>query len=432
MQPKTNRKRALSRRGFLKAAVASVAFPYIIPGSALGLDGAVAPSNRITMASIGVNGMGTADMRSFLGCPDAQVVAVCDVERAHRERAKGIVEEHYGAKGCDLYNDFRDVIARDDIDAVNIGTPDHWHVLISMAAAKSGKDVYCEKPLSKTIAEGRALCDTMKKYGRVFQTGTQLRSTRSVRYACELVQNGRIGKIHTIRTFVPTAPSNPLEPEQPVPDGLDYDMWLGPAPYKPYTPKRVHFSFRYFSDYAGGSMTDLGAHDNDIAQWGNGTQLTGPVAIEGAGEFPRDGLYDTCMKFKVEYTYANGVKIICSTDPNPQGTGVRFEGTDGWIYVRSSMDADPYSVLSSSIGPNEIHLYDSPNHWQNFLDCVKSRGETIAPPEVGHRSVSVCHLGNIALKLGRKLQWDPEQEHFVNDAEADRMLLSPMRGPWTL
>ena len=422
----------ISRRGFLKSAAAVAAFPNLVPGSALGLNGAVAPSNRIVMGSIGVNGMGTADMQAFLGCPDAHIVAVCDVERAHRERAKGMVEEHYAAKGCDCYKDFRELLARTDIDAVHIGTPDHWHVLISIAAAKAGKDIYCEKPLSKTIAEGRALCNAIKKYGRVFQTGTQLRSTNVVRYACELVQNGRIGKIHTIRTFVPVGPSNPLEPEQPVPDGLDYDMWLGPAPYRPYTPKRVHFNFRYFSDYAGGSMTDLGAHDNDIAQWGNGTQLTGPLEIEGEGEFPRDGLYDTCMKFKVTHTCVNGVKIICSTDPNPQGTGVRFEGSEGWIYVRGSIDAEPKSVLTSSIGPNEIHLYDSPNHWQNFLDCVKSRAKTIAHEEIGHRSVSVCHLGNIALNLRRKLRWDPDAEQFINDDEANRMLLSPMRAPWSL
>lgn len=425
-------KNKVSRRGFLKGAAAAVAFPNLVPASALGLNGAVAPSNRVIMASIGVNGMGTADMRAFLGCKDAHVIAVCDVERAHRERAKGIVEEFYGAKGCDMYADFRDVIARQDIDAVNIGTPDHWHVLISIAAAKSGKDIYCEKPLSKRISEGRALCNAIKKYGRVFQTGTQLRSTRNVRYACELVRNGRIGKIHTIRTFVPVGPSMPLQPAQPVPDGLDYNMWLGPAPCEPYTPKRVHFSFRYFSDYAGGTMTDLGAHDNDIAQWGNGTQLTGPVEVEGDGEFPKDGLYDTCMRFKVTYTYQNGVKLICSTDKNPQGTGVRFEGSEGWIYVRSNIDAEPKSVLTSSIGPNEIHLCDSQNHQQNFLDCVKSRGKTIAQEEIGHRSVTVCHLGNIALLLKRKLRWDPLAEQFKNDDEANRMLLSPMRAPWRI
>jgi len=381
--------------------------------------------------------MGTSDMQAFLGCPDCQVVAVCDVERVHRERAKKMVEHQYAAerqagtyKGCDAYGDFREIIARDDIDAVMIGTPDHWHVPISIAAAKAGKDIYCEKPLSRSIAEGRALCNAIRRYGRVFQTGTQLRSLRNVRFACELVRNGRIGKLHTIRTFLPAGTSIEPQPAMPVPDGFDYEMWLGPAPWAPYTAKRCHFYFRYVSDYAGGPMTDLGAHDNDIAQWGNGTEQTGPIEIEGKGEFPRDGLWDTVMTFKVHYRYANGVELICSSDPNPQGTGVRFEGTDGWVYTRSGIDGEPKSVLKSFIGPNEIHLYESANHQQNFLDCVRSRKDTICAAEIGQRSSSICHLGNIAMRLRRKLQWDPEKEQFVNDPEADRMLLAPMREPW--
>jgi predicted dehydrogenase len=428
---------SVSRRRFLQAAAAAVAGPYIIPASALGQAGNVAPGNRITLGCIGLNGMGTGDMRAFLGCKDAQVVAVCDVDASHRDRAKQIVEEHYAAerqagtyKGCHAYNDFREVIARNDIDAVLIGTPDHWHVFISIAAAKAGKDIYCEKPLCRSILEGRTLCETIKRYGRVFQTGTQLRSTRNVRYACELVRNGRIGKLHTIRTYIPPGSAIAPQPVMPVPAGFDYDLWLGPAPAAPYTEKRCHFSFRYISDYAGGVMTDLGAHDNDIAQWGNGTERTGPIEIEGAGEFPRDGLFNTAMRFKVNYRYANGVELICSTDPYPSGTGVRFEGTEGWVYTRSEIDAQPKSLLTSAIGPNEVHLYDSSNHQRNFLDCVKSRKETITPAEVGLRSVTVCHLGNIAMKLGRKLRWDPDRERFVNDPEADRLLSCPMREPW--
>ncbi len=429
----------VTRRTFLKAAVATVAAPYIIPGRALGLDGATAPSNRITLACIGVNGMGTADMNCFLGLGDVQVVAVCDVETAHRERARKAVDEHYAAekasgtyKGCDVYNDFREVVSRADIDAVCIGTPDHWHVPISVAAAKAGKDVYCEKPLSRCIGEGRQLCDTIKRYGRVFQTGTQLRSTRNVRYACELVRNGRIGKVHTIRTFVPAGSAIAPQPEMPVPPGFDYNLWLGPAPWAPYTEKRCHFNFRYISDYAGGVMTDLGAHDNDIAQWGNDTERTGPVEIEGVGEFPKDGLYDTVMKLKVHYRYANGVEVICSSDPNPQGVGVRFEGTDGWIYVRGSMDASDPAILKSEIGPSEVHLYDSNNHQRNFIDCMRSRKETIASAEIGQRSSTICHLGNIAMKLGRKLRWNPETEQFIDDPEANRLLWAPVRAPWII
>ncbi|NIA13815.1 MAG: Gfo/Idh/MocA family oxidoreductase [Nitrospiraceae bacterium] len=436
MGPTTNSGR-YSRRSFLKGAAAMAAAPYIVPASALGLDGAVAPSNRITMACIGVNSRGTGDMKSFLNHADTQVVAVCDVDKAHRERAKRIVETRYaknrsGYTGCDVYNDFRDVMARDDVDAVMIATPDHWHALIAIAAAKAGKDIYCEKPISKTVAEGRALCDAVRCYGRIFQTGSQLRSVRNVRFACELVRNGRIGKLHTIRTYLPPSPSCGPQPEMSVPQGFDYDLWLGPARWAPYTVRRCHRSFRYVSDYAGGTMTDLGAHDNDLAQWGNGTEHTGPVEIEGRGEFPRDGLFDAAMRYEVRYTYANGVTLICSTDPYPEGTGVRFEGTEGWVYTRWAINAEPQSLLETNIGPNEIHLYKSEDHHRNFLDCVKSRKETIVPAETGHRSITICHLGNIAMKLGRKLRWDPDRERFKDDPEADRYLLSPMRAPWRL
>jgi len=437
----SGRVRQLTRRDFLRStaggAVGLTTLPYLVSASALGLEGAVIPSNRIVVASIGVNGMGTTDMKAIMSNDDAQLAAVCDVDKAHRDRAKGIVEEYYRQKGqnnyqCDSYRDFREVIGRKDIDAVTVGTPDHWHVPISIAAARAGKDIYCEKPVSRFVAEGRLLSDTMKQYGRVFQTGTQLRSLRNVRFACELVRNGRIGKLHTIRTYLPEGFKIDSQQVMPVPDGFDYDMWLGPALWAPYTKKRCHYTFRYLSDYAGGPMTDLGAHDNDIAQWGHGTQLSGPVSVEGKGEFPDDGLYDTVISFKVEYTYADGVKLICSTDPYPSGTGVRFEGDEGWVYTRIGIDAYPKSVLNSTIGPNEIHLYESVNHQRNFLDCVKSRKETICPAEVGHRSATICHIGNIAMLLGRKLNWDPQKEQFVNDEEANRMLSRAYRSPWVL
>ena len=428
----------ISRRNFLKgAATTIVSAPFIVPSSVLGVTGTTAPSNRLVMGCIGVGGMGTGNMRSFLGYDDVQVVAVCDVDSGHREHAKKIVENHYAERlgkrtyrGCQSYSDFRELLARKDIDAVMIATPDHWHVLISIAAAKAGKDIYCEKPLSSTIAEGRALCETIKRYNRVFQTGTQLRSMRNVRFACELVRNGRIGKLHTIRTFLPPGIAIGLQPIMPVPEGFDYDMWLGPAPWAPYTQKRCHFNFRYISDYAGGPMTDFGAHDNDIAQWGNDTQLTGPVEVEGHGEFPREGLWDTATTFKVYYKYANGVRLICSTDPYPSGTGVRFEGDEGWLYTRSHIDAGPKSLLNSKIGPSEIYLYKSDDHHRNFLDCIRSRKKTIAPAEVGHRSTTICHIGNIAMQLERKLHWDPRKERFVNDGEANRLLSRPMRSPW--
>ena len=442
----------ISRRDFLKSAAATtIGVPFIVPSSALGGAGAVTPSNRITMGCIGVGGQGIWNMKAFLSKSDVQVVAVCDVNEnsdysdyyyggaAGREPARQIVQSYYAAdkpagtyRGCAVYNDFRELLAREDIDAVLIATPDHWHVLISIAAAKAGKDIYCEKPLSRTIEQGRVLCETIKRYGRVFQTGSQLRSTRNVRFACELVRNGRIGRLHTIRTFLPAGGAIGPQPVMSVPKGFDYDMWVGPAPWQPYTEERCHVNYRYISDYAGGQLTDFGAHDNDIAQWGNGTELTGPVEIQGRGEFPQDGLWDTATTFKLYYKYANGVRLICSTEQYPSGTGVRFEADEGWVYVRGNIDAEPSSILTSKIRPDEVHLYHSDNHHRNFLDCVKSRKETIAPAEVGHRSVTICHLGNIAMKLGRKLQWDPEKERFVNDEEANRMLSCAMRGPWRL
>jgi predicted dehydrogenase len=429
-------KSTVSRRRFLKTAVAAGA-PLIIPASALGRSGHTAPSNRIVMGCIGVGGMGTSDMRGFLQKPVTQVVAVCDVDTDRREAARAIVEEHYAEKapggsykGCDGYNDFRELIARGDIDAVVIATPDHWHVLIAMAAARAGKDMYCEKPLSLTIAQGRALSDCVKQYGRVFQTGSQLRSSQNTRFACELVRNGRIGELKTIYTYCTGGPTIGPQPKMPIPDGFDYDMWLGPAPWAPYTEMRCHWNYRWLYDYSGGKLTDLGAHDNDIAQWGNGTEYTGPVEIEAQAEYPKDGLWNTAVSYRVEYTYANGVKLVCA---DGGGKTVTFEGTEGRVTTRGGpIEADPPSILNSRIGPNEIHLYDSRDHHQNFLDCVRSRAEPIAPAEVAHRSVTVCHLGNIAMQLGRKLHWDPDCERFVNDPEADRYLTCAMRAPWEL
>ena len=424
----------ITRRQFMKAAGA--AGPYVITSAALGAGGRPAPSNRVVMGCIGIGGMGTGNLKSFLHSSDVHMAAVCDVDSKRREAARKSVDGHYakrgkkGAyKGCAAYNDLRELIAREDIDAVAISTPDHWHVLPAIAAAKAGKDVYVEKPLTLTIAEGRALSDTVLRYGRVCQVGSQQRSEWRFRFACELVRNGRIGKLHTIRTGLPKGRTIRPQKPQPVPEGFDYDMWLGQAPWEPYTPKRCHYNFRFIRDYSGGQVTNWGSHHNDIAQWGNGAERAGPVEIEGKGEFPRDGLYNVVLGFQFTCTYANGVKLICTT----KSGGVRFEGSDGWVYVnRGRIDAHPKSLLTSVIRPNEIHLYESRSHKRNFLDCVKTRAETVAPAEIGHRSASVCHLGNIAMLLGRKVKWNPECERFVNDPEADRMISRPMRAPWRL
>jgi len=430
--------RSLSRRGFLKkTALAPALAPLVGTVRARGARERPLPSERLTMGCIGMGGMGNGDMGAFMGNVDVQVVAVCDVDGQRLESARERVDASYAEKkrsgafrGCAAYKDFRELLAREDIEAVMIATPDHWHAIISIAALKSGKDVYCEKPLSLTIEEGRAMADAVRRYRRVFQTGSQQRSDGRFRFACELALNGRLGEVHTIRTGFGGAPATGTRVPQDPPSHLDYDFWLGQAPWEPYTPDRCHFNFRWILDYSGGMMTDWGAHHNDIAQWGNGTSTSGPVLVQGKGEFPRDGLYNTATQFHVEYTYAKGSRVICDSG---QPQGVRFEGSEGWVHVkRGDIWAEPKSVLSSVIGPQEIHLYESHNHHRNFLDCVRSRKDPVAPCEVAHRSATVCHLGNIAMLLGRELRWDPVRERFVEDDEANRMVSRPQRAPWTL
>ena len=421
--------KSVSRREFLKgsAAVAGAAFawPTIVPSSVFG---AGAPSERITMGCIGVGNQGGGNMKGFIGKKgDCQVVAVCDVDADHREKAR----ETPGLDAKSSYNDFRDLLARDDIDAVSIAAPDHWHVPISIAAVRAGKDVFCEKPLTLTIAEGRILVDEVKRYGRVFQTGSQQRSGSEFRKACELVVNGRIGKLHTMTVQIPGNNRNcePTWTPEPVPAGFDYDMWLGPAPWEPYHKQRCHYEFRFLLDYSGGQMTNWGAHYLDIAQWGNQADSTGPVEIKGKGEFPATGLFTTATKADIEYTYANGVKLVLTTG----GGSTRFEGSEGWVFVtRGKLDAEPKSLVTSTIAPDEIHLYNSNDHKQDFLDCIKTRKDPICNAEVGHRSSTVCHLGNIAMLLDRPLKWDPQKEQFIGDDEANRMRQRPARAPWCL
>ena len=427
----------INRREFLRKAVrvsAAVAgFPYFVAPSALGKTGSVAASNRITLGFIGVGGHGIGmNLRTFLGQPDAQAVAVCDVDTNNLNKARDIVNQKYDNQDCATYKDFRDVIARDDIDAVMISTPDHWHVPMSIAAAKAGKDVECEKP-TLTVQEGRVLCETMKRYGRVFQWSTEDRSVYEYHRMCELVRNGRIGEVHTIRVELPSGPHNPGDPTPlPVPEDLDYEMWLGPARWAPYTKDKIHFHWRWILAYSGGQLADWGAHLLDGAQWGNNTEHTGPVEVEGKGVFCKGGLYDTAKEYRIEYKYDNGVKLIVTS-----GTpSLRFEGSEGWIGNRgwrAPLQASSKSILDSAIGPNEIHLYTCrAGEQRNFLDCVKSRKDCYFPPEIGQRCFTIAHIGNISMLLGRKLRWDPEKEKFINDEQANRMLSRSMRSPWHL
>ncbi|MBN1817194.1 MAG: Gfo/Idh/MocA family oxidoreductase [Sedimentisphaerales bacterium] len=440
-----NRKGTINRRTFLQCSAwvgGAATVPIIVPASVFGAE---APSNRITMGCIGTGRMGQGDMKDVLRFGDVQIIAVCDVDSKRAKDAQTLVNNHYGKslgqawKGCDIHGDFRDLVARTDIDAVMIGTPDHWHTLPAMAAAKAGKDIFIQKPLTLTIKEGRALSNAVKRYGRILQVGSQQRSDDKFRLACELVRNGRVGKLHTVKVGFDTDPGCEPQPEMPVPANLDYTMWLGQAPLAPYTEMRVHPQNDYgrpgwlrISAYGHGMITGWGSHHLDIAQWGMDTELTGPSEIEGQAVFPKEGLWDVHGDFRIEYTYGNGVKVIAMDNKRNQ-QGVVFEGSNGWVYVRRGfIDAQPKSLLNEKIGPNELHLYRSSDHKRNWIECIKTRQETIAPVEIGHRSCTVCLLGSIAMKLGRKLKWDPAKEEFLDDTVANHMLARSMRAPWKL
>jgi len=459
----TNTPSRIARRDLLKSASALV-LPYLIPGSVLG---ASAPSRRLTVGCIGTGNQGIQDLRDFLRNRDVQVLAVADVNTGShgyrdakqflgREPGRKTVDAFYAKekrsgkyKGCAAYNDFREIIHRGDIDVVVISTPDHWHGAMVVAAAKAGKDIFCQKPLSLTIRQGQKMVEAVRQYKRILQTGSQYRSGPAVRHGCELVLNGRIGQVKTIRTFL--AKNNFVGPgpgwkPMPVPEGFDYPMWLGPAPDAPYHVDRCLYRYRFIFDYSGGQMTNFGAHANDVAQWGNGPSLTGPVEFEPiAVEWPpRGSLFNTAVSSHFRARYANGVELICQTDE--RGCCTRFEGTEGWVEIAiDRLTTHPESLRDSKIGPDEIHLPVSvagrtvnhyshyrPDHVRNFLDAVLAGKDPIEPVEVGHRTASLCHLGNIALRLGRKLQWDPQKEQFVDDAEADKMLDQPMRSPWQI
>jgi len=423
------------------AAGTAASLPAIVPRAAFGQDGVLPPSERIALGFVGLGGHGVGvNLSSFLHQEDAQVVALCDVDAERLESARRTAEQHYAGEGRTAgfatTGDWRELIARDDLDAVVISTPDHWHVLPAVAAARAGKDVLCEKPLTLTIHEGRVLSDTMRQYGRIFQTASENRSKGNFLRACELVRNGRIGKLHTIRTELPSNSALNVGPlahrPQPVPKHFDYDMWLGQAPEAPYMPGRCHYNFRWILDYSGGYLTDWGAHLNDIAQWGNDSEMTGPVSVEGHGVFPPDGLYNTAIAWEILYEYANGVRLICKNGK----PSIRFEGDAGWVQVPdwpAAVEASSDEILRSAIGPDELRLRTCEEREQrDFLNCIRSRQPTYAPAEVGHRTATICHMGNIAMLLGRKLRWDPAGERFLNDDQANAMRSRAMRPPWSL
>ena len=428
-----------SRRDFLKttaAATAAVALPAVVPSSVFGAE---APGNRVTLGCVGVGRMGRGDLGGIMRVSGVQVLTTCDVDSNRAKSAAQMVDRYTKSKGCKPCGDFREVAQRDDIDAVQVATPDHWHVLPAIEAVRNGKDIFVQKPLSLTIAEGRALSDAVARYGRIGHIGSQQRSDSRFRHACELVRNERIGKLVSVKVGFGTDPGTTVQPTMSVPENLDYDMWLGPAQWKPYTEKRVHPEKGYgrpgwlrISDYGAGMITGWGAHHMDIAHWGMGMEASGPIEIQGTAEFPTDGIWDVHGRFSIDYIYPGGIPLNCA-DTRQNKQGVMFEGTDGWVYVRRGfIEANPKSLLTSVIGPEELHLYRNSNHKQNWIDRIRLRKKTVAPIENGHRSCTACLLGDIAMRTGRKLKWDPATERFTNDEQANRMIERPMRGPWRL
>jgi predicted dehydrogenase len=430
---KTNK---LSRRVFLiKGATsigAAVAYPTIVPSSVFG---AAAPSNRTTLGMIGMGLQMYGHVMSMLGRRDIQILAVCDVDRRKRENARSQVEESYAAsmadgtyKGCDAYLEYENICQRRDIDAVFICTPDHWHAPISLAAIKSGKDVYCEKPMTLTPHEGRLISDACKQYGTVFQVGSQQRSEWAFRKACEIVRSGWIGKVHTIYTQLGQfAPPMSL-PEEPIPEGFDYDRWLGPTPWYPYNSERVKGDFgggwRKFWEYGSRKNGDWGAHHFDIIQWALGMDDSGPVKFVPKGYNGNE--YQT-------HCYANGIKVL-RDHPTTGGHMIQLIGTDGEVMVSRNdrIDTKPVELASAPLLPNDIHLYESNNHTGNWLDCIRSRRKTICDAEIGHRTATICQLNGIAERLGRQINWDPAEEKILDDPEASRWCDRPRRAPYVL
>jgi predicted dehydrogenase len=441
------KKMQISRRLFLKGAVAAAAAPYVITSTALGAGERPPASERMTLGHLGIGNQGGGHFGGMLGNAGVQILAVCDVRKNVRDSCQKRVDDRYAQErssgkyqGCAAYNDFRELMARQDIDGCIIAVPDHWHALVSIAAAQSGKDIYCEKPMALTIRQARAMVNAVRRYGRVFQTGSQQRSSSEFRKGCEYVRNGRIGKVTDVYVNIGGPSSEKQFPEEPIPAGFDWDFWLGPAPWAPHNSERCSGNYgggwRQVRDYSGGMMTDWGAHHLDITQWGLGMDDSGPVAIYP----PESGKFPT-----LTYTYANGTNVhhFWSADGQaqkqyklPEGkngaNGVLFVGEKGWVEVNRGHFACFPGSIDTPLGPSETPLYKSPGHHEDWFNCIKTRQRPICDVEIGCRSVSVCHLGNIAYWTGRSLKWDPIKEEFIGDAEANRWLDRPMRAPWRL
>jgi predicted dehydrogenase len=435
-----NKTSRLSRRSVLKsaAAVSATTLPawFLEASSCAQQQQPASPNDSPGIALIGCGGRGRGIARE--AARFGQLLAACDVDEASLAQARQMWPEAATA------NDFRKVLERKDIQIVVNGTPDHWHTLVNIAALKAGKDVYSEKPLTLTVNEGQRLVQVVRETKRVLQTGSQQRSDKNFRLACELVRNGRLGKLSHVDVWLPSGRREGPFQTSSVPAGLDWEMWLGPTPQVEYVKERCHVTFRYWWDYSGGTMTDWGAHHLDIAQWGIGLERSGPVRIEARSLVDMiPGGFTAFSEYEVKYAYANGVTLTCRSTPanawngavidaKGQQHGVRFEGSDGWLFVtRGKIEASNPDLLSAELPASAERLYVSDNHMGNFFACVRSREQPICDAEIGHRSASVCHLGVIALRLGRVLAWNPAQEKFPDDPGANRLLSREMREPWT-
>ena len=424
----------LSRRRFLKRTLAGagavLAFPTILPSSVFG---ATSPANRIVLGAIGMGNMGMSNLRGFLGRDDVQVVAVCDVDSRRLEQARQVVNLENGNEDCVAFSDFQELIRHPGLDAVSVATPDHWHAIVAITAARAGLDIYGEKPFSHDLREGRAMCDAVQRHGRVWQTGSWQRSVDNFHHAAELVHNGRIGKVNTVEVGLPDGTFREDPPVQEVPPHLDWNRWLGPAPWTPYRGV-AHWDWRWVLAWGGGQMLDWIGHHADIAHWGLGLDRTGPVSVEGSGEFPGGAVYDAPIAFRFVCRYANGIEMtVANGSQLPKGVGTRWIGDRGWIWVnRGGLASEPGGLVHEMIVPGESRLYASRDHRGNFIDCVRNRQTTITPAEVAHRSASVGHLGQIAMLTGRRIRWNPETEEIINDPGASALLGRASREPWIL
>ena len=430
-----------NRRAFLKnSAVASVGtliLPQIIPSTALGMGGKLAPSNRLVMGAIGTGSQGKSNMRDFLNLnKEVQFVAACDADSSNLQKAKGLADAAYSNNDCRVYGDYREFLEKEKLDAVTIALPDHWHGIIYTAAVEKKLHVYGEKPICRTIRDGQTIVKAVEKNNTIWQTGSWQRSQAHFHKGAELAINGRIGKINFIEAGLPNGGRGiGTPPVKDVPKELNWDMWLGPAPKVAYRGVS-HWNWRWMLDYSGGQLTDWAGHHIDIANWGAGLEHTGPVEIVGEGVYPREGIYNVPVEYDFMCTYANGIKMrVCNEARLSKGSGTTWYGDKGWIHVNrgNTLTASDPKILEEVIGEKEIHLIKSENHWQDFVANVRAGTKnTIAPIQVAYRAISVALLGEIAMQTGQKIQWDPEKEEIIGNPMAARLLDHPYRQPWQL